>query len=139
MKLIRLDQNAHGTYGILADDDNKEVCHTLELPWRDNARGVSCIPAGTYTCQRRHSEHFQCEVFEITGVPGRSDVLLHPANFTSELRGCVALGTSFADLNGDGVKDLAASRVAFTAFMGRMRGVNGFTLSIADVITAEAA
>lgn len=139
MKLIRLDQNARGTYGILAEDDHKEVCHTLELPWRDNARGVSCIPAGTYTCQRRHSEHFQCEVFEITGVPDRSDVLLHPANFTSELRGCVALGTSFADLNGDGVQDLAASRVAFKAFMELMRGVNAFVLTIADVALPVAA
>lgn len=133
MKILRLDQNANGTYGMLAQDDNKEICHTLELPWKDNAHGVSCIPAGTYTCFRRHSDHFNCEVFEIGGVPNRSDVLLHPANYTSELRGCVALGTSFADLNGDGVQDLASSRVAFTAFMERMHGINSFALTITDV------
>ena len=133
MRILRLDQNAQGTYGILCDDDKKEWCKTLELPWQDNQTGVSCIPAGTYQCFRRHSEHFNCEVFEIGGVPNRSDVLIHPANYTSQLRGCVALGTSFADLNGDGTTDVASSRKAFDAFMQRMHGVNGFALTITDV------
>lgn len=138
MKLQRLIQNEHGTYGALADDENEPMCRTLELPWKHNQPQVSCIPAGTYKCFRRYSGHFNCEVFEIGGVPGRSDVLLHPANYTSELRGCVALGTSFADLNGDGVQDLAQSREAFDAFMERMRGVETFSLSIADVLPAAA-
>lgn len=138
MKLRRLIQNEKGTYGALSDDENEPICRTLELPWKDNQPQVSCIPAGSYTCFRRHSDHFQCEVFEIGGVPGRSDVLLHPANYASELRGCVALGTSFVDLNGDGVNDLASSRVAFDAFMHRMQGVHSFTLSIADVLPGAA-
>lgn len=139
MRIIRIDQNLRGTYGMLTTDDGKEICHTLELPWKDNAPRISCIPSGTYACHRRFSQHFQCEVFEITRVPGRSDILMHPANYTSELLGCVALGSSFADLNGDGVKDLASSRVAFKAFMELMRGVETFTLTIADVALPVAA
>jgi hypothetical protein len=132
MRLQRLEQNDAGTYGLLLTDDEREVCHTLELPWQNNAPRISCIPAGTYTCRRRWSNHFKLEVFEITGVPGRSDILMHPANYTRELLGCVALGTSFVDLNGDGVNDLASSRVAFTAFMKMMNGVQSFTLTVSD-------
>ena len=134
MKLQRLDHTAAGTYGHLLTDDEKELAHTLELHWENNERGVSCIPAGTYTCRRRFSNHFQREVFEITGVPDRSDVLIHPANFVSELRGCVALGSSFADLNGDGVKDLASSRLTFDAFMRLMAGAQSFALTVAEPV-----
>ena len=133
MNIMRFDLTSGGTYGMLLTDDRKEICKTLELPWKDNLPRISCIPTGTYTCHRRFSHHFQLEVFEITGVPGQADILMHPANYTSELLGCVALGTSFADLNHDGVQDVASSRDAFTAFMQRMQGIDSFTLTVSDV------
>lgn len=132
MKIRRLHQPdaIAPTFGHLVDDDETIVCCTMELPWHDNEPQISCIPPGKYTCKRRPSPHFQCDVFEIRGVPGRSLILLHPANYIRELRGCVALGESFADLNADGVTDLASSRKAFEAFMASKAGVSTFVLDV---------
>lgn len=66
------------------------VCKSIELPWRENARRISCIPEGTYRIHKRFSARFQWH-FEIAGVPGRSAILMHPANdATRELQGCIA-------------------------------------------------
>ncbi|HEY1114960.1 MAG TPA: DUF5675 family protein, partial [Chitinophagaceae bacterium] len=34
------------------------VCYTIELPWRENETGVSCIPEGRYRLARRYSERY---------------------------------------------------------------------------------
>ena len=41
--------------------DNGElavVCHTMELPWRDNERRLSCIPTGVYNVVKHQSPKF---------------------------------------------------------------------------------
>ena len=78
-----------GTNGLLTLD-GKLICHTIELPWRDNQRNVSCIPEGRYRpalrWNRRWGWHFQ-----IPHVPARDAILIHPANDAlRELRGCIA-------------------------------------------------
>lgn len=78
-----------GTNGELYCDD-KRVCYTIELPWRGNARGVSCIPEGRYRLVRRYSQRYGHHLL-VQGVPGRSLILVHPANNAGkELRGCIA-------------------------------------------------
>lgn len=68
----------------------KPICHTMELPWRDNRRNVSCIPAGRYRLRKYRSRRFGiCLLVE--GVPKRSGILFHAANdAATELRGCIA-------------------------------------------------
>ena len=29
------------------------IAHTLELPWKDNEKSISCIPQGNYKCRIR--------------------------------------------------------------------------------------
>lgn len=80
---------------------------TLERPWVASGThiggmpGRSCVPPGIYRLEPHNSEaHPQtfALVNEKLGVshwnkPGmRSCVLIHPANYVSELRGCIALG-----------------------------------------------
>lgn len=78
-----------GTNGTLLIDGEK-VCHTIELPWLDNRRQVSCIPEGTYRLEKRTSAKYGRHIL-VRGVPGRSLILLHPANNAkTELRGCIA-------------------------------------------------
>lgn len=100
---------------------------SLELPWRDNLRQKSCIPAGTYTCGLVKSPRFGL-VYEVKDVPGRSAILIHPANFggnadegwTTELQGCIALGVKRGLLrNPQGImqKALLVSRPAVGQFM----------------------
>jgi hypothetical protein len=56
---------------------------SLELPWLNNERKVSCIPAGTYDCERiQHPKYGHCWL--VKDVPGRDGILLHIGNFASE-------------------------------------------------------
>lgn len=112
---------------------------SLELPWRGNARQRSCIPPGKYICKIKQSPRFG-RVYEVTGVQGRSDVLIHPANFagdaeagwTTELQGCIALGLKRGFLRnpqGKMQKALLVSRPAVGQFMLWAAG-NPFELEI---------
>ena len=72
--------------------DGYRFCDTLERPWKDNATDISCIPCGTYKVKMLWSEHFQRNLPHIMDVPDRADILIHPANFVVDLKGCVGVG-----------------------------------------------
>lgn len=66
------------------------ICNTIELPWKENKVGESCIPEGTYELKLRRSLRFG-EHLHVTGVYGRKWILFHPANVAlRELNGCIA-------------------------------------------------
>lgn len=90
----------------LGDERHKYM--TLELPWRNNERRVSCIPEGEYQVVRRNSAKYG-DHFHVLNVPGRDMILIHVANFVKELLGCIAVGKSHIDINGDGWKDVSLS------------------------------
>lgn len=78
-----------GTNGKL-ECEGKLLCYTIELPWKQNEKSVSCIPEGKYLLQKRYSRKYQWH-FEVLGVSNRSLILLHPANYAlKELQGCIA-------------------------------------------------
>ena len=88
LQLLRT-YHQHGVNGVLWINGNP-MFKTIELPWRQNAARISCIPEGVYGLRKRYSLRFDWH-FEITGVPGRSAILLHPANNAElELKGCIA-------------------------------------------------
>lgn len=122
MRLIRDDQNAVRTLGAMFDGDVR-FCETLELPWRDNQRGISCIPEGTYECKLAWSPSRKRKVYWLQNVPGREAVQIHIGNFTKDIRGCILVGTT------RNKNSIGASRVAFDKFMERMEDKD-FTLTI---------
>ena len=70
--------------------DGQLVCHTIELPWYNNHRTISCIPEGTYLLKKRYVEKYQWHLW-LTKVPNRQWILIHPANNAlKQLRGCIA-------------------------------------------------
>lgn len=78
-----------GSNGVLSVD-GKRICYTIELPWKDNQRGISCIPEGVYEVATRYSQKFGSHLC-LPGVKGRSYILIHSANDAlAELRGCIA-------------------------------------------------
>lgn len=78
-----------GTQGSLVWNGTL-VCYTIELPWLQNKRRISCIPEGEYVLQRRFSPKFQWHL-HLQNVPGRYLILIHPANnAATELLGCIA-------------------------------------------------
>ena len=86
----------------------------LEPPWRDNEVGASCVPCGLYglawRTSRRYGRHLLVE-----GTAPRSLILLHAGNYPRDTRGCLLPGLRRADLDGDGVADVASSRTALRA------------------------
>jgi hypothetical protein len=116
----KLDINKKQTLGMLTVYENlRDIfqCKTLELPWKDNASNISCIPAGKYNCVKRFSKKYGWH-FHVLGVKGRSFILIHQANFVRQLRGCIAVGKSHTDIDGDGLKDVTSSKDTMKKLLG---------------------
>ena len=62
----------------------------LELPWRDNEIGKSCIPYGTYIIDRDHTGKHRWYKFRNEETDPRTFIEIHPANKLSQLEGCLA-------------------------------------------------
>lgn len=78
-----------GTNGVLSLN-GKEICKTIELPWRNNKARVSCIPEGKYKIRKHYCKKFKWH-FELLNVKNRSSIFIHPANDAlKELNGCIA-------------------------------------------------
>ena len=91
--LNRNTQSDKGTFGVLIMQ-NAPLCVTLELPWVDNKRDISCIPCGVYGCAKYTSERYG-QVWKIHDVPNRSGILFHAGNTLENTSGCVLVGQSF--------------------------------------------
>ena len=83
-------------------------CYTLELPWLDNKKRVSCIPNGTYKCVKRVSEKYGHH-WHVTNVKNRSLILIHSGNFYDQTLGCILVGKSLVDIDKDGLTDVSSS------------------------------
>jgi hypothetical protein len=106
--------------------DGKFQCFTLELPWKENQRKISCIPEGTYKVVHRTSPKYK-EHLHVTGVPNRDLILIHTGNSAKDILGCILVGTAKA-------KDfIGHSRVAMQALMNKMKGKTDITLIIRSV------
>ena len=96
-----------GTNGALFNND-RFVGFTIELPWKENKKQVSCIPEGVYELRPRYSEKFKHHLV-LENVPNRSLILIHPANDANkELQGCIAPVSSLT-----GIAKGLQSRVVF--------------------------
>jgi len=95
IEIIRLEQTSH-TLGALRID-GKAFCATLEEPWRDNERLVSCIPVGEYKAVKINSARFG-DTLRIEDVNGRSGILFHSGNTTEDTSGCIILGQYWGKL-----------------------------------------
>lgn len=125
VRIARFPSTDEGTFGILQAPGF--ACFTGELPWIDNERGKSCIPEGVYQVKIVNSPRMG-RVYGLSGVPDRSNVLVHSGNFCGDVEkgfkshvlGCILLGKYTGRMdNGNGTKQRAvcASRPAVRAFM----------------------
>lgn len=64
------------------------ICYTFELPWKDNAQSVSCIPCGVFHTQFNQNKNR----FEVHDVPHRSGIQIHIGNYAREIKGCILPG-----------------------------------------------
>ena len=102
--LFRVFSNDQGTFGVISFDHFQ--CYSLELPWKDNAQNISCIPEGKYTSHWQRSPKFG-HCYKLANVPNRSHILIHPGNlagdkvkgYKTHTWGCILLGTKYGFLN----------------------------------------
>lgn len=134
VKLVRFESSEQGTFGALLIG-NTFFCYTGELPWHDNQRNTSCIPAGKYYCTLVDSPKFG-KVYQVKDVPERSHILFHAGNFVgdrpkykSNSDGCILPGSSVGDIGSQ--KAVIASRYSLKRFMDHM-SCEDFVLIIKD-------
>jgi hypothetical protein len=78
---------------------------TMELPWKENQRRISCIPEGEYELKRyrRLSGKMSIEVYK---VPNRTAILIHAGNDATQdengadTQGCILPNTTIAITKG---------------------------------------
>lgn len=98
----------------LFDESGKLLfaCKTLELPWKNNEHGVSCIDARNgkpYKVVPRYTAKRKAH-FHVLDVKDRTWILIHSGNYYSDIKGCILVGAKFIDINKDGYKDVVSSR-----------------------------
>ena len=108
LQIIRLQSDDKQTLGqgyVFDGLDKVFEFKTLELPWLDNQRNISCIRAGKYKVEKRISPKFGW-TFHIKNVRERSHILIHSGNYYTQIRGCILVGKKFTDINDDGCLDV---------------------------------
>lgn len=121
--LCRIARSDQGTEGILLAGDFN--CKTLELPWRDNERQISCIPPGEYDVEIRISNKYG-RIYWVRRVPDRTYILVHSGNyagdksknFKTHVMGCILLGKQHGYLGGQ--RAVLNSRLTVKSFMREM-------------------
>lgn len=108
-RTIKSEVETLGEFTVMNSGRTIFTCKTLELPWKNNERNVSCIPEGTYKVQKRFNETYQNH-FHVMDVKDRSWILIRSGNYYSDLRGCIFVGLQHLDINKDGVFDVTNSR-----------------------------
>ncbi len=128
MKLTRTDYGTKQTLGHM-DIKGKRIW-TLELPWKNNERKVSCIPEAEYLVKYRMSFKFD-KHFHLQNVPNRDFVLIHHGNYFTDIEGCILVGLGKSDINGDGLVDVTQSKAAMAWLFEHLP--NEFTLDVCGV------
>ena len=123
-QLVRIADIVDGIFGVLKDDE-VPFCVTVE-------NNDYVFPDGDYLCKRVNSPKYG-NTFEITGVSGRTHILIHWGNWEDNSLGCVIVGEFYDPLN---TKDnitkngIGSSKKAFNEFIDRTKDINEFVLKI---------
>ena len=71
------------------------MCDTLENPWKDNQRNISCIPEGEYKVRLRLARESASRDYLhllVQDVPNRDWILFHRGNTAKDTSGCILVG-----------------------------------------------
>ena len=125
---LSVENQKDGTLGFMRMG-GKFFCYTLEPPWRNNELD-SCIPEGKYICKRYNSVRYP-DVFQITGVKNRTQILIHSGNIDDHTMGCILLGSGISKIKG--CTAVTNSRNTLKLFMSVLHILNEFKLRITEV------
>ena len=92
--LIRDTFSKESTIGELFLNGER-ICDTLENPWVDNQRNISCIPEGVYPVRLRLPRESATRDYLhllVQEVPNRDWILFHRGNTAKDTSGCMLVG-----------------------------------------------
>ena len=92
--LIRDTFSKESTIGELFLNGER-ICDTLENPWVDNQRNISCIPEGVYPVRLRLPRESATRDYLhllVQEVPNRDWILFHRGNTAKDTSGCILVG-----------------------------------------------
>lgn len=95
--MSRFESSDQGTFSTFKCKEFS--CFIVERPWADNKQNESCIPAGLYECKWQRSPKFGW-CYEVTKVPNRGRILIHPGNYYWHSHGCLLTASKLGYLNG---------------------------------------
>jgi hypothetical protein len=75
--------------------NGESFCDTLENPWIDNQRNISCIPEGNYKVRLRLARESATRDYLhllVQDVPNRDWILFHRGNTAKDTSGCILVG-----------------------------------------------
>lgn len=89
-----------GTHG-LGIFPSGETMDMLERPWADNTPHISCVPEGEYAVTYEESplvfrltKEKYTHAYTVSGVPYRTLIRFHQANYPNDLEGCISMGSA---------------------------------------------
>ena len=107
--------------------DGEFLCDTLENPYLNNQRNISCIPEGQYKVRLRTARESATKEYLhllVQDVPNRSLVLFHTGNTAKDTRGCILVGIGTEQ---DLVKN---SRLAMELLMKEILNLGGTNINL---------
>jgi hypothetical protein len=75
--------------------NGERMCDTLENPWINNKKNVSCIPKGEYKVRLRLARESATRDYLhllVEDVENRSYILFHRGNTAKDTSGCILVG-----------------------------------------------
>lgn len=103
---------------------------SMERGWQHNLNNISCVPIGVYKVVLEFSDKYKRMLWEIKGVPGRSEAKFHSMNYWYDSEGCIGLGLRYKFLNADKYRDVTNSVNTMKAFHNALKGHTKATLEI---------
>lgn len=121
--LYRTIQTSQHTLGVLVFKEMQFF--TLELPWRENKKSQSCIPADTYNLfvdisRKNGLDIHKYQIIELEPKNKRSQIQFHVGNSANDTAGCILLGKKINNKS-VGVK-LHCSKDAYLEFFREVYG-----------------
>ena len=92
--LIRDTFTEESTIGELFINGER-ICDTLERPYFNNQRNISCIPEGEYPVRLRLARESASRDYLhllVQDVPNRDWILFHRGNYPKDTSGCILVG-----------------------------------------------